>query len=116
MVELDIANSRMKDFYDIWQLSQTQSFDGAILSQAIRATFEHRETPVPKELPIALSGEFANRKQQQWKSFLNQLSSAGKIELVEVISVLRDFLMPVCSALTGKKAFNQNWPAGEHWQ
>ena len=36
MVKLGLANSRMKDFYDIWLLSQQFDFDGAILSTQSR--------------------------------------------------------------------------------
>jgi predicted nucleotidyltransferase component of viral defense system len=45
MVQLGIANSRMKDFYDIVVLSRMFEFDGQLLVQAIRATFERRKTP-----------------------------------------------------------------------
>lgn len=36
---LPTANSRMKDFYDIWILSRTLPFDLQTLSKALRATF-----------------------------------------------------------------------------
>ncbi len=51
MVELDLRNSRMKDFYDIWTLSRTLPFGLQTLRQAIQATFERRETPIPKAPP-----------------------------------------------------------------
>lgn len=35
MVKLGLVNSRMKDFYDIWLLSQQFDFDGSVLSNAI---------------------------------------------------------------------------------
>lgn len=44
MVKLGLANSRMKDFYDIWTLSQEFDFDGSVLSAAILATFNRRRT------------------------------------------------------------------------
>jgi hypothetical protein len=44
MVKLGLANTRMKDFYDVWLLAQEMSFDGSILSTAIAATFERRNT------------------------------------------------------------------------
>ena len=54
-VVLDIRNSRMKDFYDIWFLALSKSFALADLSAAITATFERRRTPVPGALPFALT-------------------------------------------------------------
>ena len=49
MVMLGIANSRMKDFFDLWVLARQFEFQGPLLCQAIRATFERRHTPVPAD-------------------------------------------------------------------
>jgi hypothetical protein len=43
IVVLGIANSRLKDFYDLWLISRTFEFDGAVLSGAVQRTFERRE-------------------------------------------------------------------------
>jgi len=59
MVLLGEANSRMKDFYDLWFLSRNFVFDGETLVSAIRATFSRRKTPLPTQLPTALYDEFA---------------------------------------------------------
>ena len=95
MVALGRANSRMKDFYDIWILSRSFSFDGDRLAQAIAATFARRETAVPTELPDALTPAFAadEQKQRQWRAFVEDLSiSPG--ELDDVVEGLSVFLMP----------------------
>lgn len=42
MVKLGMANSRMKDFYDVWTLSREFDFDGGVLSTALQATFKRR--------------------------------------------------------------------------
>ncbi len=74
MVSLGIANSRMKDFYDIWYLCQNFRFEGVTLSQAIKATFDRRKTPLPAEPPLALTAEFSEdaAKQAQWKAFIRK--------------------------------------------
>ena len=54
MVALDIANTRIKDFYDIWSLSRAREFDGATLAAAILATFPRRTTTLPEDAPSAL--------------------------------------------------------------
>ncbi|MFH1221423.1 MAG: nucleotidyl transferase AbiEii/AbiGii toxin family protein [Candidatus Eisenbacteria bacterium] len=46
MVNLGIFNSRMKDFFDIWLLSQQFGFSGEILASAISRTFETRGTDI----------------------------------------------------------------------
>lgn len=72
MVALGRANSRMKDFYDIWVLGQTFEFSDDRLARAIAATFARRKTAIPSELPDALSADFANdpSKQAQWRAFV----------------------------------------------
>lgn len=75
MVVLDIRNSRMKDFYDIWFLARTQSFELATLIAALTATFERRRTPVPTALPFALTTAFLEDagKIRQWSGFVRRL-------------------------------------------
>lgn len=51
---LGIANSRMKDFFDLWILSRHTDFDGDTLRRAIRATFDRRKTPLPADVPFGL--------------------------------------------------------------
>jgi predicted nucleotidyltransferase component of viral defense system len=50
MVMLGVANSRMRDFYDVWLLSRRFEFNGMPLSQAIKGTFARRRTPYPRKL------------------------------------------------------------------
>jgi hypothetical protein len=42
---LGIANSRMKDYFDLWVLARQTDFDGDILRQAFEAAFERRTPP-----------------------------------------------------------------------
>jgi len=47
MVKLGIANTRMKDSYDLQVLARTLPFDGKTLSEAIRKTLRNRNTAPP---------------------------------------------------------------------
>ena len=47
MVKLGIANTRMKDSYDLQVLARTLPFDGKTLSEAIRKTVRNRNTAPP---------------------------------------------------------------------
>jgi predicted nucleotidyltransferase component of viral defense system len=73
MVALGQANSRMKDFYDIWLLAKTFTFENDRLDRAIAATFKHRQTEVPVDVPDALTDAFAtdDQKQKQWEAFVS---------------------------------------------
>lgn len=65
MVILDIANTRIKNSYDIWTLARTREFDGETLAEAIKATFQQRETLLPIEAPVALTNQFSGDTGQQ---------------------------------------------------
>jgi hypothetical protein len=97
MVKLGIANTRMKDFYDIWFLARRFEFDGPTLRKAIDATFARRQTNLPP-LPEALSDAFANNptKQGQWAAFLRRNGLIGPPgRFGEIVAVLRKFFEPV---------------------
>jgi hypothetical protein len=74
IVNLGLTNSRMKDYYDIWLLSQQFDFDGVNLVRAIEATFRRRRAKVPNELPIGFSIEFVSDagKLSQWDAFVRR--------------------------------------------
>lgn len=102
MVVLGLANSRMKDFYDIWILSRSFPFAGDRLARAIAATFARRGTEIPVVAPDALTPEFGGDpgKQRQWAAFAADLEEAPK-ELRTVVSDLAAFLMPAAAAARG---------------
>lgn len=119
MVMLGIANTRMKDFFDIWTLARSFDFDGRVLCQAIRVTFERRETKVPSTAPLALTPEFYEdrAKQSQWDAFLKRSQLATQsTTLDEVTAVLRDFLLPPASAVVDGKFFDVHWIHTMGWQ
>ncbi len=72
LVKLGMANTRMKDFYDLWTLSQDFDFDGALLVEAIESTFTRRGTEVPAGIPLALTIEFS-RDTQKARQLARQL-------------------------------------------
>lgn len=118
MVRLGFPNSRMKDFYDVWILSREFEFDGRVLSQAIRATLGRRKTRIPESVPLALSPEFAEdpMKGRYWSAFLDRHAlSADAPVLAEVIRDLKQFLMPLLSAIAKKEEFNKTWSPHGPW-
>jgi predicted nucleotidyltransferase component of viral defense system len=95
MVMLGIANSRMKDIYDIWILSRRYDFDQDRLSCAIAATFARRGTDIPVDAPVALTKTFGTDtgKLSQRGAFVRDLSSETP-PLHDVLEDLERFLMP----------------------
>lgn len=118
MVHLGIANSRMKDFHDLWVIGSQFNFDGATLTSAIVRTFERRNTPLPNSLPLALTPEFFldEQKVRQWKAFLNRAGLGIQPELSEVAAFIAGFVMPPIEQSILGKEFIGVWQAGGPWQ
>lgn len=118
MVSLGIGNSRMKDFYDVWVLSNAFDFDGLTLGKAVEATFRRRATALPATPPLALTAAFAADagKRAQWTAFVKRGKLAvGNPPFDEVVARLAEFLWPLTVALLGKTPFNRQWTAAMHW-
>ncbi len=118
MVDLGIANSRMKDFFDIWFLSQNFDFDGTVLAEAIKATFAKRKTRMPTEMPFALTEAFSKdeAKQKQWKAFSSRMSKGASVApLDELVAVISPFLWPPLEALHSGALFERTWKALGPW-
>ena len=95
IVSLGVANSRLKDYYDILMLSRSHSFDDKWLSRSIAATFDRRKDEIPTELPDALTPSFTadKSKQQQWQAFSNKaVGDTGTLE--DAVKAVGDFIMP----------------------
>jgi predicted nucleotidyltransferase component of viral defense system len=95
MVYLGLANTRVKDFYDIWVLARTYKFKDDRLARAINATFNRRKTAIPTQRPDALTAAFADdpTKIQQWTAFIQDVA-IDPGSLGDVVEALATFLMP----------------------
>ncbi len=118
MVVLGLTNSRMKDFHDVAVLASHFNFDGAVLRDALAATFKRRGTPLPKEPPLAFTDAFTKRPEtvSLWKGFVEREAIRKEYsDLDAIVRVLRSFLLqPALTALEGTD-FALHWPAGGPW-
>jgi hypothetical protein len=117
MVQLGMANSRMKDFYDVAVLAQSFDFEGELLARAIRATFERRKTPLPDTTPVALTPAFADdpTKQSQWTGFVRKASIEGARSLAETIKAARAFVEQPLLAAANISPPPGAWRPGGPW-
>jgi hypothetical protein len=115
MVLLGEANSRMKDFYDVWFLSRRFEFEGETLIQAIRATFDRRKTKLPTSVPLALTQEYATLKTGQWNAFVqrNKLSAEP---FPRVFDAIHTFATPPLLASSAGERFPLYWSPGGSWK
>ena len=113
MVALGLANSRMKDFFDLATIAVRTELEGATLARAIAATFARRNTALPTHAPIALTREFGDHpdKQRQWQAFLgkNLLTS---IDLADAIALLYDLLWPATQVAAAGSRAKAHWNPG----
>jgi hypothetical protein len=118
MVRLGIANSRMKDFYDVWLLSKLFAFDGRTLCEAVGNTFKRRSTPIPDGLPLAFTDDFRKdvQKQAQWRAFVRKAKPDTAADNLDVIiGDLEAFLMPVVEVVRQSRLLELLWAQGGHW-
>ena len=89
------ANSRMKDFYDLYTILHGGKYDSEILSEAINATFENRQT-VYTDNHIVFSNDFANNTDlnTRWNSFVKKLKLQQELTFPEVVGFLQTKLEP----------------------
>ncbi|MEM1382128.1 MAG: nucleotidyl transferase AbiEii/AbiGii toxin family protein [Pseudomonadota bacterium] len=119
IVALGLANSRMKDFYDLFALSELFTFDSARLAKAVWATFERRQTAMPDDIPTGLIDDFASDpdKRRQWSAFVRRASlSVDAPALAEVIERLRFFLGFVIGDPRDRTEKTLEWRPGGPWR
>jgi predicted nucleotidyltransferase component of viral defense system len=119
IVKLGMANSRMKDYYDLWLIAATFTFDGQVLTKALVATFERRRTELPSNSPIGLTDEFAQAADnvKRWRGFLeaNGLDDAPK-ELPRVVEAVGNLILPPLRAAAARRSFEQRWSPDTDWK
>lgn len=116
MVKLGELNSRLKDFYDVWQLSRQFQFSGHRLMEALRLTFEQRQTKMPASIPV-FGDQFAVQKQAQWAAFHRRLRQPHVPKtFATVVLDLKEFLGPLTEALATGTPPPDHWPPPGPWQ
>jgi hypothetical protein len=115
MIKLGIFNSRMKDFYDIWFLSQQFSFKISILSRALFETFSNRSTELPSDIIIFDDG-FIGEKQKQWEAFYKRVHNDESIPAFQsIVDDIKKFLIPVIEYQSSNKVNDFLWETSGLW-
>ena len=96
MIDLSIVNSRMKDFYDIYHILNTQHLDLTHLEEAVFETFRNRETMyTPDHALFSTSFPIDPNRVRQWKIFLTKNHLDQSIDLAEVTGKIKSWLFPI---------------------
>lgn len=117
IVQLGMANSRMKDFYDIVVLATSFEFEGQPLLDAIRATFKRRRTPIPKERPAAFTPVFTadTSKTMQWTAFVKKSGIDHFADFGSTVAFVAAFLEEPLAVATTADPFTKRWSAKRGW-
>ncbi len=117
MAALGMLNSPMKDFYDVWVMAETFSFDGPVLAEALRATFKRRRTALPGADFAPFRPEFRSDPDSvgRWKAFQRRLGIEQVLTFEEILAKLNVFAEPPLTAARGDSQFEAQWPAGGPW-
>lgn len=96
MLDRDTLNSRMKDFFDCYQLLTKRSLDTDLLYEAIKATFDNRRLAYNPHL-LLFSDAFVTDadRNKQWKSFLRKIQWKENLDFQTVMQVIKDRLQPM---------------------
>ena len=107
MISLSLGNSRMKDFFDVYQILSKQIIDPATLSEAIKATFANRGTDYIENHPLFSEDFFTeNNRSQYWKGFLKRIKYSTPLSFTDVGALIRTHLQPYWDQLCPKNTSN----------
>jgi hypothetical protein len=100
MIARGMDNSRLKDYFDIWALTETFPFDLALLATAMSRTLGRKGFSLAGEWPDGLTDAYAANamKLSQWNAFLRKtLPQTRPDSLSAAVARIRAFLSPVVS-------------------
>jgi len=119
MVVLGDRNSRIKDFFDLHHLATRFEFDRATLTEAVRRTFERRQTPLPERPPIALTRAYWDNPSRpaQVRAFARRARIEVPEDFAEECSRTLDaFVSPLLDDLRSGRKPAGTWPSGGPWR
>ena len=109
----------MKDYYDLYYLANKFDFDGAILTEALKKTFENRGqkfTVEQSDQGMVFGSDDAMQK--KWNGFCRKIDTKTDDDST-VLRTIKTFLAaPHKAAVTGDKyteswsAYNGSWTRG----
>ncbi|MCL2558950.1 MAG: nucleotidyl transferase AbiEii/AbiGii toxin family protein [Turicibacter sp.] len=103
--------SRMKDFYDIYYISQTFDFEGLVLQEAMYGTLLYRKTAYESGSFVRIMGLVNDEAiQMRWRQFLKKMPGVY-LEFSEVMTGIQQFLEPVFNKIVREELFSLNWNA-----
>ena len=95
VIDLADQSSRMKDYYDLFNLLSKEKYDSETLQEAIIRTFENRHTSYDANT-MFFRKDFAGNSQMKtrWKAFLRKITKEADVSFFEVVTYIQTTLKP----------------------
>ena len=104
-------SSRMKDYYDIYYIANKFDFDGEVLTEALRKTFDNREHHFTVEqFKQVMSFADDAAMQKKWKAFVRKIN-AKTDDYSTILRTMWDFLEQPFTAAVENITFAERWSA-----
>ncbi len=112
IVSLGDANSRYKDFYDIYVLADRYDLNGKELREAIKETFEHRGTGFDDIYAFKEAFLASDIHRKRWKAFLKKKKTLLNVEFDELVALFKTLLIPINESINGGTDYLATWNHG----
>lgn len=109
IVSLGYANSRYKDFYDIYILASNYDFDGNELKKAIEETFHHRQTGFDDIVAFEKGFAADAIRKSRWNSFIKKKKAMESVDFGTAVELIKDFLQPIVDKIVDNVETNIQW-------
>lgn len=95
VIDLADQSSRMKDYYDLYNLLSKEKYDSETLQEAIIRTFENRHTLYDANTMFFRKDFAANSQlQTRWNAFLRKITKESDVSFSEVVAYIQTCLKP----------------------
>lgn len=95
VIDLADQNSRMKDYYDLYQILNAYEFDTNVLQEAIASTFENRHTQYDPDTMFFRPDFGANPiMETRWRAFVKKIADRSGLQFPNVVEYIQKALLP----------------------
>ena len=107
-------SSRMKDYYDIYYLANKFDFDSAVLTEALKKTFENRKRNFTiEQFEQMLKFDSDDAMHKKWKAFIKKINTKTD-DFETVLKTIRAFLTEPFTAAIKDKMIDEQWSSAEN--
>ena len=99
IVSLGLANTRFKDFYDIYVLLQSKNIDDEVLKQALVQTFSNRNTTFNDIVVFDKNFSSDAERQKRWNAFTKKKTALMQVSFEDVVLTIKNYFEPLINEL-----------------